>query len=46
MQFELADIHEAMRFLGCEYAEAVEWLEYQHWLVEQEEWAQRNGEYK
>ncbi len=39
MNFELADIYEAMRFLGCSYSEAVVWLEAQErkWLEEMEE---------
>lgn len=43
---ELADIYEAMRFLGVDYDTAVEWLEYEQWCDEQEAWARRNGEYE
>lgn len=34
--FEVADIYEAMRFLGCTYAEAVAWLEAEQKYFDQE----------
>lgn len=39
MNFELADIYEAMRFLGCDYGQALAWLEAQElkWLEEMED---------
>ncbi len=34
--FEVADIHEAMRFLGCTYDEAIAWLTAEMRYLEQE----------